>query len=136
MTQDPRWIRDDIVYAIHDRQLAEHGGACGVRDPGLLSSALHAPRQLFHYENADLPALAASYAFAIARNHPFIDGNKRVAFVCLRLFLKLNGCDIAATKEEKIQVMTSLAAGGMSRESLTDWTVAHLTSTEISVRNE
>ena len=122
----PTWIRDDIVFAVHDRQLAEHGGAPGVRDTGLLESALNAPKQMFHYDKkADLLKLAAAYGYALSSNHPFVDGNKRTAYVCMRLFLVLNGKDIVAEKEEKIRVMLHLAAGRIDREALATWLRTH-----------
>ena len=118
---EPVWIRDDVVLALHDRQLAEHGGACGTRDPGLLDSALNTPRQLFHYEKSDLVTLAAAYAFSLTGNHPFVDGNKRTAYVCMRLFLRLNGLDIRADRADKIRVMLDLAAGRVDRKALAAW---------------
>ncbi len=124
--KEPTWIRDDVAAALHARQLAEHGGAPGIRDKGLLESALGAPRQLFHYEKADAVALAAAYGFSLASNHPFVDGNKRTAYVCMRLFLKLNGCDINASKEEKIRIMLDLAAGKTDRDGLEGWLRAHV----------
>ena len=123
---EPVWIRDDVVLALHDRQLAEHGGAVGIRDPGLLDSALNAPKQLFHYEQADRVRLSAAYGFSLASNHPFVDGNKRTAYVCMRLFLKLNGLDIQADKAEKIRVTLDLAAGKITREALETWLRDHL----------
>lgn len=125
MTETPIWIRDDVVLALHSRQLAEHGGATGIRDPGLLDSALNAPKHQFHYERAGTVALAASYGYSLAKNHPFVDGNKRAAYVCMRLFLKLNGHDLEATKEEKIQIMLDLAAGKIDKSALTDWLRVH-----------
>ena len=96
---EPTWVLDEIVPAIHGRQLAEHAGSPGVRDAGLLASALARPKQLFAYGGAEatLQPLAAAYAFGIARNHPFLDGNKRTAFVVSLLFLRLNGLTIEAT---------------------------------------
>ena len=131
MKQEPVWIRDDVVTAVHERQIAEHGGETGVRDPGLLESALHAPKQRYHYQEEDIPALAAAYAFSLARNHPFVDGNKRTAYVCMRLFLNLNGHDITANKEEKVRIMTDLSAGAADRDALTDWVRAHLDSDKL-----
>ncbi|MBN2341975.1 MAG: type II toxin-antitoxin system death-on-curing family toxin [Deltaproteobacteria bacterium] len=121
----PVWIRDDVVLALHERQLAEHGGARDIRDTGLLDSALNALRQLFHYKKADLHHLAAAYGFSLASNHPFVDGNKRTAYVCMRLFLCLNGLDIVATKEQKIRVMLDLARGKIDTEALADWLRKH-----------
>ncbi|MCP4600098.1 MAG: type II toxin-antitoxin system death-on-curing family toxin [Proteobacteria bacterium] len=121
MSKEPIWILPQIVHALHNRQLAEHGGGEGVRDLGLLDSALGAPKNKFHYEQADLPELAASYAFSLTKNHPFVDGNKRTAYVCMRLFLKLNGKDINASKEEKVRIMLDLAKGAIDQSGLTEW---------------
>ncbi|VAV96940.1 Death on curing protein, Doc toxin [hydrothermal vent metagenome] len=120
---EPVWIKDDVVLAIHRRQLAEHGGGEGMRDSGLLESALNKPKNLYHYRNPepDLALLAASYAYGIAKNHPFVDGNKRTAFVVCRLFLKLNGTDLTATQEEKYNIFLKLAAGDLSEQELADW---------------
>lgn len=120
---EPVWIKNDVVLAIHRRQLAEHGGGEGVRDSGLLDSALSKPKNLYHYSNPepDLAALAASYAYGIARNHPFVDGNKRAAFVVCRLFLKLNGTDLTASQEEKYNIFLKLAAGDLSEQELANW---------------
>ncbi len=125
---EPVWIMDDVVLAIHRRQLAEHGGGDGVRDSGLLGSALNKPKNLYHYSNPepDLAALAASYAYGIARNHPFINGNKRTAFVVSRLFLKLNGVNLTASQEEKYNTYLNLAAGDLSEQELANWITRHL----------
>lgn len=131
--QEPVWGRDDVVLAIHIRQLAEHGGAEGVRDKGLLESALARPRHVLRYsEDPDLSRLAASYAYGIARNHPFFDGNKRVAWVVCRTFLRLNGRDLEAPAEERYLTMLRLAEGKISEEYLGAWIRDHLraTSTE------
>lgn len=118
---EPVWLRADVVLAIHNRQLAEHGGPSGVRDAGLLESALAAPLNRWRYEQASIPSLAACYAFHLAGNHPFIDGNKRTAYICMRLFLQLNRMDLTADPEEKIRVMIDLSAGRMSFEELAVW---------------
>ncbi|MCH2548000.1 MAG: type II toxin-antitoxin system death-on-curing family toxin [Alphaproteobacteria bacterium] len=125
---EPVWILPEIVIAIHHRQIAEHGGADGIRDAALLESALHKPKQCYAYENPkpDLAKLAASYAYGIALNHPFIDGNKRVAFVTCRLFLKLNGADITASPKQKFQTFIKLAAGELSEAGLTNWISQHI----------
>ena len=125
---EPIWIKDDVVLAIHRRQLSEHGGGDGVRDSGLLDSALNKPKNLYHYNNPepDLAALAASYAYGIARNHPFIDGNKRTAFVVCRLFLKLNGASLTASQEEKYNIFLKLAAGDLSEQELANWITRYL----------
>ncbi len=122
------WVRADVVEAIHGRQLAEHGGADGVRDVGALASALDRPRNRLTYGNPppDLAELAAAYGFGIARNHPFADGNKRTALIVMRLFLKLNGAEIKATGEEKYEMVMSLAAGDLYEAGLAEWVRAHL----------
>jgi death on curing protein len=120
---EPVWIRDDVVLAIHRRQLAEHGGAEGVRDAGLLESALAKPRNLLAYADPspDIAALAASYAYGIIRDHPFVDGNKRTSFVVCRVFLKLNGYDIDAPPDEKYLTFLKLAEGRVSEQELAHW---------------
>ena len=124
----PAWIRDDVVVAIHRRQLAEHGGAEGIRDQGLLASALARPKNLLAYADADpdLAELAAAYAFGLVRNHPYLDGNKRTAYVVCRTFLKLNGTDLVAAQEEKYAAFLRLAEGRLSEAKLEDWIREHL----------
>ncbi len=124
---DPIWISVELAIAIHKRQLAEHGGADGVRDLGLLESALGRPRHLFAYTDPtpDVPSLAASYAFGVARNHAFIDGNKRTAYVVCRTFLLLNGFDMAASKEDRYRTFLDLAAGVITEEQLATWLHQH-----------
>ena len=118
----PVWVLDDAVVAIHKRQLAEHGGSAGVRDPGLLASALARPKNAYaHDSDVSLARLAAEYAFGIARNHAFVDGNKRTAFVVCLLFLRLNGKDINATQEEKYATFIQLASGELSVMQLEKW---------------
>ena len=117
----PVWIRDDVVAVIHRRLIAEHGGAKGIRDEGLLSSALARPKNLFAYPKADLAALAAAYAFGIVRNHPFVDGNKRTGLVVCRTFLLLNGKDLDATREEKYLTFMKLARGELAEDDLAEW---------------
>jgi len=125
---EPIWVRDDVVQAIHWRQLAEHGGEPGVRDKGLLSSALARPKNLLAYaeREPDLAALAAAYAFGITKNHPFLDGNKRTAYVVCRTFLKLNRCDIEASREEKYLTFLQVADGTLTEERLASWLRDHL----------
>jgi death-on-curing protein len=121
------WISDSVVYAIHEAQLAEHGGIAGVRDEGLLSSALARPQNQAAYgENVDAASLAAAYAFGIARNHPFLDGNKRTAFVVMELFLNLNGWILNASDTDCISAMLSLAAGELAEKALATWLRRHL----------
>ena len=120
---EPVWIKEAVVRAIHWRQLAEHGGIDGVRDDGLLSSALARPRQLLAYASpsVDLASLAAAYAFGIAKNHPFLDGNKRTAAVVCEMFIELNGHELTASDEQMYLAFTNLAAGKLSEEELADW---------------
>lgn len=127
--KEPRWLPDTAVPAIHRRQLAEHGGLDGIRAPGMLSSALARPKNLFAYGSPppSLAALAASYAYEIARNHPFVDGNIRTAFVVCDTFLRLNGATIAATQIEKYELILGLAEGNVSEEMLADWIRTHMT---------
>ncbi len=115
------WIRSEIIYAIHAEQLAEHGGLPGLRDEGGLESAMSRPLNLAHYGDPDVFELAAAYAYGIARNHPFADGNKRTAFVTAVLFLELNGYRLTATKEDRVLTFLSLAAGEVAEEELADW---------------
>jgi death-on-curing protein len=118
---EPRWLPKDLILAVHDRQLAEHGGARGVRDQGLLESALARPQNLFAYGESDVAALAGAYAFGIARNHPFIDGNKRTAFVACELFLAANGYELAASDEECLAMMLALAADEIDEAEFAAW---------------
>jgi death on curing protein len=117
------WLLPEVVLAIHGRQIAEHGGDPGVRDVGLFESALSRPKNLLAYGEPapDIAALAAAYAFGLSKNHPFIDGNKRVAYVEARTFLLLNDWDISEAPEEKYLTMLSLAGGSLSVEELADW---------------
>jgi len=122
----PRFLGADVARAVHDRQLAEHGGLAGVKDDGLLESAIARPLNKFAYGEEDRCALAASYAFGIARNHPFADGNKRTAWVMARLFLKLNGVEIAFDKSDAIRTMVAVAAGELTEEAFAGWLRAQL----------
>ncbi|MCF8015609.1 MAG: type II toxin-antitoxin system death-on-curing family toxin [Chromatiaceae bacterium] len=122
---EPIWIDANAVVLIHQRQLAEHGGLTGMRDEGMLESSLAAPKQQHLYAPSDLYSLAACYGARIAGNHPFVDGNKRTAWTCTRLFLRLNGLDIEATAVEKVKVMLAVAAGFMSQAELADWLRDH-----------
>jgi death-on-curing protein len=123
---DPRWLRLEVVLAVHEQQIAEHGGAPGLRDRGMLESALARPQQKAAYGESDLADLAAAYAFGIARNHPFVDGNKRVAFVALELFLRINGFELVADDRACLAVMLDLAAGELEEEALAAWIRARL----------
>jgi death-on-curing protein len=120
------WIATDVALAAHAEQLAEHGGGQGVRDAGALDSAMMRPHNLALYEEPDAAALAAAYAFGIARNHPFVDGNKRTAAVVSETFLVLNGYDLGATDAELVVAMLALAAGELSEDELADWFREHL----------
>lgn len=118
---EPFWLTRKMVVAIHDEQLAIHGGASGLRDEGMLESALDRPKNKWSYENAGLAELAAAYGFALARNHPFVDGNKRTSLLALYTFLGVNGIDFDVPEAEAAAIILSLAAGEVSEESLTRW---------------
>jgi death-on-curing protein len=118
---EPKWLDTTIVLDVHAEQLALFGGADGVRDLGLLESALARPVNKFAYGESDLAALAAAYAFGIARNHPFVDGNKRTAFASLMVFLGLNGIDFDVPPEQATAFILGLAAGEVSEENLARW---------------
>ncbi|HET9810062.1 MAG TPA: type II toxin-antitoxin system death-on-curing family toxin [Sphingomicrobium sp.] len=118
---EPVWLDAKVALAVHDRQLAEHGGGHGVRDAALLESALARPRNRWGHGEDDRCALAAAYAFGIARNHPFVDGNKRTAWVFARLFLALNGAELRFAPEDAIRTMLALAGGELSEEAMADW---------------
>jgi death-on-curing protein len=118
---EPKWIQKAVVLALHSEQLAEHGGSDGIRDEGLLDSALAKPLNLLAYTEPDIFDLAASYAFGIARNHPFVDGNKRTALAVSATFLYLHGWDIAAPKESLYSTFLHLAEGSLSEGDLGGW---------------
>jgi death on curing protein len=127
--KEPRWLDVIMVRAIHASQVQEHGGSLGLRDKGLLDSALARPRNRLHYEpEADLIDLAASYGFGLARNHPFIDGNKRVAFQAMYVFLGLNGLRVDAEEPEVVRVILALAAGELQEAGLAEWLRKHTAS--------
>jgi len=122
MIDEVEWIEIDVTLAYHNRQIVEHGGTEGLRDEGLLLSALARPQNLNSYgEDVDLAALAASYAFGIAKNHPFLDGNKRTALVVAVAFLNLNGFDFDVEPPETYEVFYDLAQGVLSEEELANW---------------
>lgn len=123
--KEPVRIRDDVIIAMHNRQLAEHGGPQGTLDKGLLESALNSPKHKWHYEKASIEELAATLAHGIAKKRPFVDGNTRTAYVSMRLFLKLNGKDIIATQEEKVRVVLKLSSGEVDIPKLTQWISDH-----------
>lgn len=119
---EPIWIDARLALALHQRQIAEHGGEAGVRSIELLESALARPQQRLHCSDAaDLCGLAASYAAGIAGNHPFFDGNKRTAFVVYRLFLLSNGVEVTASREDRYLMMLRLAAGEIEEDTFADW---------------
>lgn len=117
----PKWLTYDQVIAIHSRQLRRFGGAAGLRDEGLLRSAIERPINKWHYEQAELPELAAAYAFGLAKNHAFVDGNKRMAFMSMTTFLRKNGVRFAPDQPQATKIIMSLAAGEVSEESLARW---------------
>lgn len=118
---EPDWIDLEVVLAIRDEQLAEHGGQPGVRDRGLLESALARPRNQHAYGESSLARLAAGYAFGISRNHPFLDGNKRTSLVVAELFLDLNGLELTADDAACVATILSLAAGELTEDDLARW---------------
>ena len=120
------WLDPAVVRAVHDEQLAEHGGAAGTRDEGLLSSALARPENLLAYGQPDLAELAAAYGFGIARNRPFIDGNKRTAFVAAELFLALNGHSLEASDGDCVLTVLKLAGGEIDEAAFAAWVRAHV----------
>lgn len=121
------WLNRAVIIAIHEVQLAEHGGGTGVRDAGLLDSALGKPQQLNNYGEPppDAAALAASYGYGISRNHPFIDGNKRTGYVAAELFLRLNGWRLNADDASCVVTMLAIAAGDITEEAFAAWLRAH-----------
>lgn len=118
---EPFWLTRRMIIAIHDEQLAIHGGASGLRDEGMLESVLDRPKNKWSYESADFAELAAAYAFGIARNRPFVDGNKRTSLLVLYTFLGVNGIDFVVPAAEAAAIILSLAAGEVSEQSLTRW---------------
>ena len=126
MAQQWIWVTLEVAIAAHAEQLAEHGGGEGVRDLRLLESAMARPQNLALYGEPDIAELAASYAFGIARNHPFVDGNKRTAAVVSETFLVLNGAGLRASDAELVVAFVALAAGELSEEELTNWLREHL----------
>ena len=118
---EPRWLERRIIVALHDVQLVRHGGAGGIRDAGLLESALARPRNLHVYGEGDLFALAAAYAAGIVRNHPFVDGNKRTGFIAAALFLQENGLRLDAPEAEAVVMTLGLASGEMPEQGFAAW---------------
>ncbi len=115
------WLDPKVLLAVHEEQLAEHGGAPGTRDLGLFESALARPRNLALYGQPDIADLAAAYGCGIARNHPFIDGNKRTAFVAVELFLLLNEQELVADDADCVLTMLAVAAGSLDETAFADW---------------
>lgn len=120
------WIDATVILAVHDEQIAEHGGGTGLRDPGLLESALARPLNLATYGQPDAADLAAAYGFGIVRNHPFADGNKRTGFIAMKLFLRLNGRDVQADNVEYVRIMLRLAEGNLSEADFANWIWQHM----------
>ncbi|WP_374669508.1 type II toxin-antitoxin system death-on-curing family toxin [Ramlibacter sp.] len=120
-----RFVSRQALLLLHDESLAEHGGAAGIRDEGLLDSALARPSHLIAYGNPDTADLAAAYAFGLAKNHPFVDGNKRAAFLAAGLFLALNGQRLKASQADATLTMLALAAGDMTEHEYAAWLRAH-----------
>lgn len=126
--KEPIWLERQAVLAMHEEQLREHGGGYGVRDEGLMESALARPVQLFHYgDKPDIFTLAAAYGFGVAKNHPFVDGNKRTAFQCMFVFLLINGIEITATEVDTVVTILALADGSLSEPELAKWLKANHT---------
>jgi len=125
---EPVWIDLEVVLAIHDEQLAEHGGQPGVRDRGLLQSAMAGPRNQYACGEYSIARLAASYAVGISRDHPFLDGNKRTSLVVAELFLELNGLELTATDAQCVTTFLQLAAGDLTEDQLADWIVGNAQS--------
>ena len=119
---EPKWVLEETALSYHDEQIAKNGGAAGIRDIGLLQSEMLRPQNAFHYDQiTSLTKLAASYMFGIAKNHPFVDGNKRTSYIVARAFLILNGFDIKASKEEKYLTVYGMAEGMLTEEKLAIW---------------
>ena len=120
--KEPNWVLQDIAVAVHQMLLAEHGGLSGIRDEALLNSALARPQQRFAYtSNVSLFELAASYGYGLAKNHPFVDGNKRVALTIAAIFLELNNYTLDAPEAEAVIIFEKLAAGNLNEDTLTTW---------------
>ena len=120
------WLQPSVILAVHEAQLAEHGGAVGIRDSGLLESALGKPRNLEAYGDPDACALAASYGYGISRNHPFLDGTKRTGFVAVELFLSLNGFQLDADDAQCVLTMLAVAEGSITEDDFADWLRANI----------
>ncbi len=121
MAEEPIWLLKQAILQIHAEQLAEHGGIGGLRDDGLLDSALARAQNKFQYGEDNIAAIAAAYAYGVARNHPFLDGNKRTAYVAMEMFLLINGFDFTASDDDAIAMFLSLASGQVSEDRLGVW---------------
>lgn len=121
------WLRPDVIVAIHDEQIAEHGGRLGIRDTGLLASALARPENKIAYQLPSVFDLAAAYASGVIKNHPFIDGNKRTGFLTAYVFLDLNGWDLLAAEAEAVDAVRALATGEMDENHFSAWLREHCT---------
>lgn len=121
MTKEPTWVSKAVALAVHERLLAAHGGAPGLLDEGLLDAALANPRNRFAYERADVFRLAAAYAYGITQNHPFTDGNKRVALTLAGVFLELNGSRLEASEQDAVQAMLALSSRQMEETEYAEW---------------
>lgn len=124
--KEPRWLTVTAIHTMHEELIAEHGGSSGVRDQGLLESALARPQNLLAYGKPTLAEMAASYAFGIARNHPFVDGNKRTALMAAYVFLGLNGQRLVAPEAEAVVMTVELASGVCGEAEYSAWLAAHL----------
>ena len=123
---EPYWLRIELVIAAHREQILQHGGTLGLRDRGLLESALARPLNLWAYEQASLSRLAAAYAFGLAKNHPFLDGNKRIALIAAGVFLRINGLRLIASEPDTVITMLKLAAGEIGEEEFAEWIAANV----------
>jgi death-on-curing protein len=118
---EPKWVRRDGVLVVHDRQIELFGGQYGLRDAGLLDSAIARPKNFYYYEEADIIRLAAAYGYGICQNHPFVDGNKRTAFVVAVAFLRTNNYQFTARPSKVVSIMEQLAQGKISEADFTNW---------------
>ncbi len=121
MNEPVEWLAVEMIVAIHDEQLAIHGGPSGIRDMGMLESALNRARNKRDYEGAELPELAAAYGYGIAKNHPFVDGNKRTSLLAIYTFLGINGVDFIVSEADAAAVILGLAAGEIDEQGLARW---------------
>lgn len=130
-----KWLNRSVLIAIHDAQLAEHGGGSGIRDEALFDSALSRPLNLAVYGDHDVASLAAAYGFGLSKNHAFVDGNKRIALISMQLFLEINGWRLTATDDECVSAMIGVAAGDIPEIGLAQWVREHILQSEGN-RNE